>query len=69
MSRSSQLFHDQFPRSPDSRIYFDVLYSQLRYQALLVQTAHLLQGLMINSDEIFSSEVYRIDNEERKEMW
>ena len=54
----------------------DVLYSQLRYQALLVQTApirtvHLLPDLMINSDEILSIEVhiYRIDNEERREMW
>ena len=69
MPGSSQLFHDQFPRTPDSRIYSDILYSQLRYQALLIQKiriVHLLQDLMINSDEILSIEVYRIDNEERR---
>ena len=33
-----------------------------------IQTVHLLPDLTINSDEILSIEVYRIDNEERREI-
>ena len=33
------------------------------------RTVHLLPDVLSNSDKILSTEVYRIDNEEMREMW
>ena len=60
-------FHELLTPGFKSDFNSVILYSQLRYQALV--TVHLLPDLMINSEEILSIEVDRIDNRERREMW